>query len=380
MDKGVGTVGMNLLMQLPNMTQDIANSILDWLDPDDSPRASGAESDYYSSLSPAYQCKNGPLDSLEELLLVKGVTAQLLFGNDRNRNGVLDPGEDDGTGQIDLGWSAYLTVYSREPNVSSTGNGRIYINDPDLNTLSQNLTTVLSSNLVNYIIAYRMYGGSSTTGTGGSGGGGGKGGSGGGGSGAMSATDLTAVTGAIQSGRSGGGGGGGGSGGGKGGSGGGKQKLTNISSLWSLVNSSVSVTTGSGRSAKTIKYPSPLNDPSQQAILLPTLLDTCTTSMSSDLTPRINVNTAPQTVLTALEQIAPSLQDSDVQNIISTRPQATDTTPPDPIFSTTAWLLTKANLSVATITKLDPYITVRSGVYRFQSIGYFEKGGPVSRL
>ena len=43
-------------------------------------------------------CKNGPLDSLEELLLVNGVTPQLLFGNDRNRNGVLDPDEDDGNG------------------------------------------------------------------------------------------------------------------------------------------------------------------------------------------------------------------------------------------------------------------------------------------
>ena len=103
----------NMLMQLPNMTDDVANSILDWLDPDDDPRESGAESDYYSSLSPPYQAKNGPLDSLEELLLVKGVTPQLLFGNDRNRNGILDPDEDDGTGIVDTGWSAYLTVFGR---------------------------------------------------------------------------------------------------------------------------------------------------------------------------------------------------------------------------------------------------------------------------
>jgi hypothetical protein len=216
-----------------------------------------------------------------------------------------------------------------------------------------------------------------------------------GGSAKMSASDMTAVNSTIQSGRSSGGapasGGGGGAGGGKGGgsssggkgggsSGGGKQKLTNISSLWSLVNSQVSVTTGSGRSAKTVAYPSPLNDPSQQTQLLPTLLDTCTTSKSSDLTARINVNTASQTVLTALQQVVPALQTADIQNIMSTRPQPTDTTPPDPIFSTPAWLLTKANLSLGTVTKLAPYITARSGVYRFQSIGYFEKGGPVSRI
>jgi hypothetical protein len=203
----------------------------------------------------------------------------------------------------------------------------------------------------------------------------------------MSGTDRTAVNSSIQSARGNGGamssGGTGASGGGKaggGGASGGKQKLTNISSLWSLVNSQVSVSTGSGRTAKTVNYPSPLNDPAQQAQLLPTLLDTCTTSKSSDLTARINVNTAWQTVLTALQQAVPALQTSDIQNIMSTRPQPTDSTAPDPIFSTPTWLLTKANLPIATVQALDKYITARSGVYRFQSIGYFEKGGPVSRI
>src|SRR5262249_25629512 len=85
-----GQILHNMLLMLPNMTEDIANSILDWLDADDEPRESGAESDTYSSLTPPYRAKNGPLDSLEELLLVKGMTPQLLFGNDRNRNGILD--------------------------------------------------------------------------------------------------------------------------------------------------------------------------------------------------------------------------------------------------------------------------------------------------
>src|SRR5205085_1490314 len=101
------------LMLLPNMTSEIANSIVDWIDQDNTPRDGGAENDYYSSLPTPYRCKNGPLESLEELLLVKGVTPQLLFGSDFNRNGVVDPDEDDGSG---LGWSAYLTVYSREKN------------------------------------------------------------------------------------------------------------------------------------------------------------------------------------------------------------------------------------------------------------------------
>src|SRR5262245_59247373 len=76
-----GRVAHDMLMAPANMTQEIADAILDWLDPDDEPRANGAENSYYQALSPPYRCKNGPLDSLEELLLVKGVTPGLLFGN-----------------------------------------------------------------------------------------------------------------------------------------------------------------------------------------------------------------------------------------------------------------------------------------------------------
>src|SRR5207302_1022705 len=68
-----GKTAKQILMALPNMTDDVADSILDWLDPDDDPRPNGAESNYYSALG--YSAKNGPMDSLDELLMVKGVTA-----------------------------------------------------------------------------------------------------------------------------------------------------------------------------------------------------------------------------------------------------------------------------------------------------------------
>jgi len=58
----------------------IVDSIMDWRDPDDFYRLNGAENDYYRSLSEPYECKNGPLDSLEELLLVRGITPQLFDG------------------------------------------------------------------------------------------------------------------------------------------------------------------------------------------------------------------------------------------------------------------------------------------------------------
>ncbi len=58
----------------------VADCILDWRDPDDFVRLNGAENDYYQSLKEPYNCKNGNLDSVEELLLVKGVTPELFYG------------------------------------------------------------------------------------------------------------------------------------------------------------------------------------------------------------------------------------------------------------------------------------------------------------
>ncbi len=51
----------------------VVNSILDWLDPDENPRIQGAESDFYQGLNPPYYSKNGPIDDLSELLLIKSV-------------------------------------------------------------------------------------------------------------------------------------------------------------------------------------------------------------------------------------------------------------------------------------------------------------------
>lgn len=58
----------------------IVDSIQDWRDEDDFHRVNGAETDYYKSQRPAYEAKNGPFDSIEELLLVKGVTPELFYG------------------------------------------------------------------------------------------------------------------------------------------------------------------------------------------------------------------------------------------------------------------------------------------------------------
>ncbi len=58
----------------------VIDCILDWIDPDDKPRLSGAESPYYLSQKPPYFSKNGAVDDLTELLLVKGISPQMFWG------------------------------------------------------------------------------------------------------------------------------------------------------------------------------------------------------------------------------------------------------------------------------------------------------------
>lgn len=60
--------------------REIIDSLIDWIDSGDGEEEYGAEESYYQSLTPPYSCKNGPVESIEELLLVKGITRDLLYG------------------------------------------------------------------------------------------------------------------------------------------------------------------------------------------------------------------------------------------------------------------------------------------------------------
>jgi general secretion pathway protein K len=58
----------------------IVDSIMDWRDKDNFHRVNGAEDEYYLSLPQPYKCKNGDFTSIEELLLVRGVTPEIFYG------------------------------------------------------------------------------------------------------------------------------------------------------------------------------------------------------------------------------------------------------------------------------------------------------------
>jgi type II secretory pathway component PulK len=141
-----------MLQNLPGMTAELAASIIDWRDEDSEVSTGGAESEYYLLQSEPYNCKNAPLQTVEEILLIKDASAELLFGEDTNLNGILDDHENDGglsepvdnrDGRLDTGFYDYVTVYSVEANTDSEGNPRINLNDSgsraDLQTALQEL-------------------------------------------------------------------------------------------------------------------------------------------------------------------------------------------------------------------------------------------------
>ncbi len=82
----------NLLMNLGIEEENadiIVDSIMDWKDPDDLHRLHGAEDDYYRSLPNPYEAKDNKFDTLEELLLVRGITPGILYG-EGERKGIIN--------------------------------------------------------------------------------------------------------------------------------------------------------------------------------------------------------------------------------------------------------------------------------------------------
>jgi general secretion pathway protein K len=79
----------------------IVDTLVDWIDEDDMESDYGAENSYYRSLKRPYNCKNGPVENIEELLLVAGITPELLFGADGQK-----------------GLADYLTVYGDDVKIN----------------------------------------------------------------------------------------------------------------------------------------------------------------------------------------------------------------------------------------------------------------------
>jgi len=152
--------------------EQLASCLVDWCDSDnDLVSGSGAESSYYMTLDPPYKAKNGPLQTIEELLMVKGFNGRILYGEDYNRNGYLDENEndgpeglfppDDGDGILDRGLLSYITVYSWDMNSGNDNKARVNINtwpfgEPD--KLPDYITEELSTETIAFIAEARKRG------------------------------------------------------------------------------------------------------------------------------------------------------------------------------------------------------------------------------
>jgi general secretion pathway protein K len=105
----------------------IVDAIKDWIDGNGEVTRFGAEDMYYKTLEKPYPCKNAPLEFVEELLLVRGITKELFYGTEE-RPGISD----------------YLSTY---------GDGKININDADpliLKALSDDLDEGMVEEMVSY--------------------------------------------------------------------------------------------------------------------------------------------------------------------------------------------------------------------------------------
>lgn len=117
----------------------LADALIDWRDEDDIPVSPhGAESSYYMTLNPPYRAKNRFLETVEELLMIKGFNGRIVYGEDYNRNGYLDENEDDGPegafppdngdGVLNRGLLPFVTVYSWDFNSGNDNKPRVNIN------------------------------------------------------------------------------------------------------------------------------------------------------------------------------------------------------------------------------------------------------------
>lgn len=116
-------------------------AIIDWVDYDDEVTIlpfikkanKGAENDYYKDLIDPYKCKDAPFETLDELLLVKGMTPEIFYGQAGDKDRSIE--------SVD-GIRKYLTIY---------GDGKININVASamvILSLSDKISTGLAQRIV----------------------------------------------------------------------------------------------------------------------------------------------------------------------------------------------------------------------------------------
>jgi general secretion pathway protein K len=123
-----GAAQLARLLGVLGVEENLLNPVLDWLDKDDIERLDGAENYHYLRLEQPYPCANGPLRSIGQLYLIKGLKQAGRLGEKKDRS-----------------LTDFITIYS---------DGKININTAPVEVL-QSLSERMDRNLARAIAEYR---------------------------------------------------------------------------------------------------------------------------------------------------------------------------------------------------------------------------------
>lgn len=124
------------LFELLQLSPDLVDALVDWVDADENQEPAGAESLYYQAQRPAYRAANAPLRGFGDLRLVKGFTPEIV---DRlSRYVTLFPAE--GNALVNLNTADLLVIQSLDPAITQTmaaeiTQGRPYKKKEDLDRI-----------------------------------------------------------------------------------------------------------------------------------------------------------------------------------------------------------------------------------------------------
>jgi general secretion pathway protein K len=123
---------------VPNVDWDaLLGCLTDWEDENDLHQLNGAESDDAFYRERGYECKNAPLDTVDELLLIKGWTEGILYGSSQ--------GADDAVLETPMtGVASHLTTW---------GNGKVNPNSASREVLS---SLYIEEELIDAILEARL--------------------------------------------------------------------------------------------------------------------------------------------------------------------------------------------------------------------------------
>jgi general secretion pathway protein K len=102
------------LFELVQINPDLVDAIVDWVDQDEVPEASGAEGPYYQTLRPSYRAANAPLQTLLELRLIKGITPDLI----EKLSKVVTVYPQEGESRVNVNTADLLVLQALDPRIT----------------------------------------------------------------------------------------------------------------------------------------------------------------------------------------------------------------------------------------------------------------------